>query len=128
MLTAAGLGQLHEAKRSVVCRHGLEGNVAVPPGSPLLLGTQLVLLRLAVELLVLDRADRADLGVVAAAFALRVQQRVDVQSRGGGTTSQLSEADDELLLQFVGEVVLGAEEDDAALGDCRMVSCLSSSA
>lgn len=45
-----------------------------------------------------------------------------MQPRSGGTTSQLSETEDESLLQVIGEVVLCAEEDDASLRDCRMVS------
>jgi hypothetical protein len=42
---------------------------------------------------------------------------VDVQTRGAGFSGELAETMDELFLEFVVEVVLFAEEDDAALGN-----------
>lgn len=43
---------------------------------------------------------------------------MDVKLRGGGLAGELTEAVGELLLEVVCEVVLFAEEDDAAAGDC----------
>ncbi len=90
----------------------------MPAGAGLLLGAELVGLRLAVELAVLDRANGADLRVVAAQLALRVEDGVDVQARRRRPARQLAQPEDERLLQLIGQVVLGAEEDDAALRDC----------
>jgi hypothetical protein len=89
----------------------------VPRRRRLLLRVDAFLARRLVECLVLHRADGADLRVAAAELALRVEQRVDVQARGRGLAGQRAEALDELLLQVVGQAVLRAEEDDAALGD-----------
>jgi len=97
----------------------------VPLGTRLLLGVQLIVLGLQVEILALLRADGADLGVASAELPLRVEDRVDVEARGRRAARELAEAEDELLLQVVGQVVLGAEEDDPALGDLirASVSC-----
>lgn len=115
---ATSAGQLNEPQARVISGGGLKGDVGVPelivpPGDD-----DAVVLRLAVELCVLLGADGADLEVVAAKLALRIEQRVDVQRGAGRTTRQLSKPEDELLLEIIREVVLGAEEDDAALGDC----------
>lgn len=63
------------------------------------------------------RANSANLWVLAAPFALRVEERVDVKTRGCGAAAEFTEFVDEFLLEVVGEVVLGAEEDDTSLGD-----------
>lgn len=42
-----------------------------------------------------------------------------MKTRGCGAAAQFAESVDEFLLEVVGEVVLGAEEDDASLGDCE---------
>ncbi len=89
----------------------------MPLGAALLLGAELGGGVAAVVLLVLQGADGADLGVVAAQIALRVEERVDVQTRSGGPAGELAEAEDQLLLQLDGEVVLVAEEDDAPFRD-----------
>jgi len=70
-----------------------------------------------VQLLGLLGRDDADLVVLAAVLPRRVADGVDVQARGRRLARELAEALDELLLQLVGDAVLGAEEDDAALGD-----------
>lgn len=77
-----------------------------------------ILRRLAVKLLVLLGTNCANLWVLATPFALGVEERVDVKTRGGGAAAELAEFEDEFLLEVVGEVVLSAEEDDASLGDC----------
>lgn len=118
-LTAAGPWQLRQAQRGVVGGHGLERDVAVPLGAGLLLGADLVGRVLAVELLVLHGADGADLRVLAAELALRVEDGVNVQARSLGSAGELAEAQDKLFLQVIGEVVLGAEEDYPTLGDCK---------
>jgi hypothetical protein len=87
----------------------------VPLRSTLLLCAKLFGPLGAIVLVELDTADSADLGIIAAAVALRVEKRVDVQTGRSRPASQLSQAENERLLQFVGEIVLGAEEDDAAL-------------
>lgn len=71
------------------------------------------------ELAELLGGDGADLGVVAAQVTVVVEEGVNVQGRCAGAARQLAQAQDELLLEVVGEVVLGAEEDDAALRDWR---------
>lgn len=38
-----------------------------------------------------------------------------------GTAGEFAQFEDEVFLQVVGEVILGAEEDDAAFGDCNTV-------
>lgn len=43
---------------------------------------------------------------------------MDVKLGGGGFAGELAEAVGEQLLQIVVEVVLFAEEDNAAAGDC----------
>jgi hypothetical protein len=62
-------------------------------------------------------ADNADLVVAAAEPAARVADRVDVQPRRRGLARERAQALRQLLLQLVGQVVLRAEEDDAALRD-----------
>lgn len=74
----------------------------MPLGGALLLGAERVGDVLPVELLVLDRADGADLGVVAAQLALRVEDGVDVKARGRRSARQLAQPQDELLLEVVG--------------------------
>jgi hypothetical protein len=71
-----------------------------------------------VEFFVEFAVDGADLGVYdAVAFTFRVEDGVDVEARGGGFARGEAEALDELLLEVGCQVVLGAEEDYAALGD-----------
>ncbi len=112
--------QVDQAQRRVVGRDRLKSNVAVPRGPDLLLGAEGVGFGPAVQRLLLDRADGADLGVGPAPLALRVEDGVDVQARRGRPARQLAQTEDQRLLQLVGQVVLGPEEDDAALGDCLL--------
>ena len=51
-------------------------------------------------------------------IASGVANGVDVQARGSRLARQLAQTINELFLQVVGQVVLGAEEDDTTLGDC----------
>lgn len=118
---ATCLWQLHQAEGGVIGGNGLEGNVGVPlRGVLLLVGKLIGEVVMTVELPVLDRRDGGDFGVVAAEFALGVEDGVDVQAGGGRAAGELTQAEDELFLKVVGEVVLGAEEDDAAAGDCHV--------
>lgn len=124
---AARLGELGEAEERVVAGDGLERDVRVPLvliGLPAPVadprgaagaagGAEAV----RVERFLLLRGDDADFVVAAAVLTRRVADGVDVQARGGGLAGELAEALDEFLLEVVGEVVLLAEEDDAALGD-----------
>lgn len=71
-----------------------------------------------VELLGLLRRDDAYLVVSGAVLALGIADGVDVQPRSRGLARQLAESVNKLLLQVIGQVVLGAEEDNSALGDC----------
>lgn len=122
VLTTAGLGQLGQAEQGVVAGDGLKGDVGVPLALVALavLGAEEVVPEaVRVDLLGLDGRDDADLVVLAAELAAGIADGVDVQARGRRLARQLAEAVDELLLQVVGQVVLGAEEDDAALGDCE---------
>lgn len=124
---AARLGELGEAEERVVAGDGLERDVRVPlvlVGLPAPVadprgaagaagGAEAV----RVERFLLLRGDDADFVVATAVLARRVADGVDVEARGGGLAGELAEALDEFLLEVVGEVVLLAEEDDAALGD-----------
>ena len=87
-----------------------------PVPATLLLGPR-IQRRALVYLLRLQRADDADLIVRSAMLPARVRHRVDVQFRGARLAGQLTEALSELFLETVVQAVLGAEEDDAALGD-----------
>ena len=51
-----------------------------------------------------------------------VCNRVDVQLGGLRLARELAEALCELLLEVVGQVVLGTEKDNATLGDWKSVS------
>lgn len=68
-----------------------------------------------VVLFVLHGADGADLRVVASELAFRVQERVNVEARCLWSPGEFAEAEDELLLEVVCEVVLCAEKDNAPL-------------
>lgn len=116
MLTTSRGGELHQAERSVVSRHRFEGDVTVPLSAALLLRTKRLRHRLGVELLVLNGADGADFEIVATQLPLRVENRVDVEARGRRPSGELSEPQNQLLLELVGQVVLGTEENDTALG------------
>lgn len=95
LLTAASLGELNKAQGRVVGRDRLKSNVAVPLCSRLLLGAQLFALqRLAVDLLVLHRADCADLRVCPTQFPLRIEDRVDVEPGVGGSAGEFSQSED----------------------------------
>ena len=71
----------------------------------------------AVILLILDRADGADFGVAPSELTVRVQQGVDMQTRGCWPPSELAEPQYELFLKVIGKVVLGAKENNTSLGD-----------
>lgn len=83
-----------------------------------LVGLKLVL----EELLPVLGADLGNFVIANAEFGGVVEDGVDVEGRIGGFTAKLAETMDEVFLEVVGQVVLGAEEDDAALGDCGEVS------
>lgn len=88
----------------------------MPLGTALLLGAQCVRRWfLGVELLVLDRADGADLGVTPPQLALGVENGVDVKPRRSRPPRQFTKTQDKLLLEIVGQAILGAEENDATL-------------
>ncbi len=121
LLTTTGLGQLSQTKQGIIAGDRLEGDVGVPlvPAALAELAAgEGVLEAIRVELLGLLGGDDADLVVLAAMVASGVADGVDVQTRGGGLARQLAQTVDELLLQVVGHIVLGAEEDDTTLGDC----------
>ena len=71
-----------------------------------------------VEFFGLLGGDDGDLVVFAAEGAAGVGDGVDVQFGGAGFAGELAELLGEGFLELVSEVVLFAEEDDAALGDC----------
>ena len=62
-----------------------------------------------------DGADVADLRIINTELRGVVQYGMDMETGGRWLAAQLAEAVDELLLEVIGEVVLGAEEDNAAL-------------
>lgn len=114
-LTTSSLGKLDKSKRSIVSWNRLKGDITVPASSLLLLGAELVGLGLLVVLVELKRADGANLRIVSTELSLIVQKRVNVQARCGGPSSQFSKSENKLLLQVIGEVVLGSEKDDTTL-------------
>lgn len=116
-LTTTSLGELHETQRGIIRGHRLKRNVAVPLGRRLLLWAQRVSLSVLVVLLMLDRADGANLGVAAAELALRIEKGMNVQTGRLRSSSQLAESEDQFLLQIIGEVILCSEEDDSPLRD-----------
>jgi hypothetical protein len=65
----------------------------------------------------MERGDGADLIVIDAEFARAVENGMDVKGGCGGSSSQLAQAGDELLLQFVGQTVLLPEEYDSSFAD-----------
>lgn len=77
------------------------------------------------QVLELLRADGANLGIITSQLEAVVQERVDVQGRRLGPAGELTQAQDELLLKVVGELVLGTEEYDTTLGDLIVERILS---
>ena len=95
----------------------------MPLGRALLLGAETVLDVLPVELAGLDRRDGADLGVAASKLTLAVKNGVNVQARCGRALARdLTKSQDQLLLEVVGEVILGTEENDTPLRDFKRIS------
>lgn len=92
----------------------------MPLGRVLLLGTELAWSVRTVVLLGLHRADGADFGIIPPKVSLRVEERVDMKARSRRPSSQLTKSQDQLLLQLVGEGILGPEEGNPTLGDCRV--------
>jgi hypothetical protein len=117
-LTSACPGKLDKTQRRVVGGHWLEGNVAVPGGGALLLGAEAVSVGQTVELVVLDRADGTDLGIVASQLTFGVEKWVNVQCRRRRAAADISQLLNEDLLNVIGEVVLGPEEYHSPLGYC----------
>lgn len=93
----------------------------MPLGAVLLLGAELIRCLPFVQLAMLDRADGGDFIVVATQFSGVIEDRVDVKPGGLRAPCQLSEAQDQFLLEVIGESVLSAEEDHATLRDYRFV-------
>lgn len=89
----------------------------MPLGTALLLGAERLRGSLGIELLVLDRADGADLGIVATQLAFRIEDWVNMEPRSGRAPRQFTETQNKLLLLLVGQAILSTEEDDAALRD-----------
>lgn len=128
LLTSSGLRQLRQPEQRIIARHRLKRDIRVPlvlpglrSGGAMAKGAEPV----GVQLLRLARRDDADLVIGAAILSRGVVDRVDVQARGGGLAGQFAQALDEHLLQLIGEVGLGAEEDDAPAGDFGVDSLLS---
>ena len=84
---------------------------------PAVLAALLLVEAVAVELLGLLGRDDADVVVLAAEAPPAVDDGVDVQLGGAGLAGELAEALGQGLLELVVQVVLLAEEDDAATGD-----------
>lgn len=122
VLTTTSLRQLGQSQTREICGNRLESDITVP-----LIGGLLFLAESSIRVSAVDfgkqfGTDGADLLIgiaVLAHIALAVQHRVDVQAGRFGAAGELAEAEDELLLQVVGEVVLFAEPDDATLADCN---------
>lgn len=90
----------------------------MPLRASLLLRTRKLLKIGLVVLLLLDGADGANFQVVAAEdLTLGIEKRVDMKTTSLRPARELTKPEDELLLQFVGEVILSAEEDNSSLRD-----------
>ena len=84
----------------------------------LLFGAEPVHSILLVELVDLDGGDGANLRVTAAELSLTVQNWMNMQAGGRWALARhLAKAENQLLLQVVGEVILCTEENDTALRD-----------
>lgn len=66
----------------------------------------------------LNGTDGADLRIIASKLPFRVQNRVNMKTGRLRPSGKLAKANNKLLLQVIGEVVLRTEEDDTALRDC----------
>jgi hypothetical protein len=84
---------------------------------PLLGDYTVIILWRSVNGLVLLGADGADLKIITTQVSLGVEQWVNVQTRRGRASRDLAKLQYELLLQLIGHVVLGTEEDDTSLRD-----------
>lgn len=73
VLTTSSLGKLNQSKGSVISRDRLKGDITMPASGLLLLGAKLIGLGLLVELVELNGADGANLGIIATKFSLVVQ-------------------------------------------------------
>lgn len=91
----------------------------MPLSRLLFLGAQLFGFSPLVELVMLDGADGADLGIAATELTLRVEDGVDMQARRLRPASEFAESENQFLLQIIGEIVLRTEEDNTSLGDYR---------
>ena len=70
-----------------------------------------------VQLVMLNRADGADFWITSTEFSLRVQNGMNVESRGLGLAGQFTKSLNEFLLDIVREIVLFPEEYDTTLRD-----------
>lgn len=68
-----------------------------------------------IDLLILHRANDADLIVASANFAVRVDDGMNVQLRRRRLSRKLTQALCQLLLQSIVDLVLGTEEDNSSL-------------
>lgn len=112
---STGTRQFCEPEDGIIARHGFECNVRMPSIFTTLLLDVRIQRGPFVDLLRLYGADDADLVIVSAAFTAGVADWVDVQFGGIGFAGEFSQTLSELLLEIIIEVVLCAEEDDAAL-------------
>lgn len=116
-VTTPTLRQLRKPERGVVCRTLLELDVAVPACG--VVAALVGLVGVGKHLLARHGRNMRDLIVAHAKFRGAVEHRVDVQRGGGRLAGKDSQGLDKLFLQLVGEVVLGAEDDHASLGDWK---------
>lgn len=117
-LTTTRLREFNQTERCIIRRNRLKSNIAMPLCRLLLLGAQLFRFGSLVELIMLNGADGADFRITATKFSLRIENGMNVQTRGLRAASELAEFEDQFLLQIVGEVVLCSEEDDTSFRDC----------
>jgi hypothetical protein len=96
----------------------------VPLCACLLLLAQSIQFWLLVDLFELLARDGRDLRITSSEFTFRVQDWVDVKSRGLGLAGKLSKSVNQCLLDVVGQIVLCSEEHDATFRDCSTVSFL----
>lgn len=119
-LTSACLRKLSETQGRVGRWHWLKGDIRVPLSISLLLNADTLTVESAPDALLLTntkhpRVNGRDLGIVTTNFPLIIQQRVDMESGGLGCASQLSQLQDKLFLQVIGEIILGPEENNTSL-------------
>ena len=115
-LTSSRSGKLNKPQNGIIARHRLERDIGMPALFAALLLPARVQECAFVDLLGLHRADDANFVIGAAVLPASIDDWMYMQRRGARLAGELAEALGQLFLEIIIERVLGAEENDAALG------------